>query len=195
MISWDRHQDPDVKIEGIIAIGKAKDRRAVYLLDQLANDPNTTIAFAATEVIQKLENRAPLKKDSLNAHAPVLPAAISDKKINEGNWDKFMDEDTTSPPPAKVSQSAALQQAPVAAPVTVPKTLDSAKLRKIAKDDSTMKAEDAQSGEKSAEELANMPAVVAADSTPAAVKPVPAPAAPAVTDTGVKKNRKKPKNE
>jgi hypothetical protein len=89
-------QDPDIKIEGIIAIGKAKDVRAYFLLDQLASDPNTTIAFTANEVIQKLEKMAPRKKDSSGAAASTLPKALPEKKIDDGSWEKFLAADSAS---------------------------------------------------------------------------------------------------
>ena len=74
-------QDADVRIEGLIAIGAMKDHRATYLIEQLAHDPNEAVAFAATEVLQKLENRKPLTTDSLSLK-PSLPSAIPDKKIS-----------------------------------------------------------------------------------------------------------------
>ncbi|MBN1131357.1 MAG: HEAT repeat domain-containing protein [Chitinispirillaceae bacterium] len=80
-------QDPDVRIEGLIALGAMKDRRASYLIEQLAHDPHEAVAFTAAEVLQKLENRAPAKKDSL-ALTPLLPSAIPDKKIGSGEAEK-----------------------------------------------------------------------------------------------------------
>jgi hypothetical protein len=74
-------QDPDVRIEGLIAIGAMKDHRAAYLIEQLASDPNEAVAFTATEVLLKLENRKPLAIDSLSLK-PSLPSAIPDKKIS-----------------------------------------------------------------------------------------------------------------
>jgi hypothetical protein len=143
-------QDADVKIEGIIAIDKAKDRRAVYLLDQLANDPNTSIAFAATEVIQKLEKRAPLKKDTSSASgAQKLSKVIPDKKIDEENWDKFMAADSTHLPAA--DKPAAHSGVPAAA-----KAADSAKSN-TAKAEPAAVIEDELSGEKTEEEIANEP--------------------------------------
>jgi hypothetical protein len=73
-------QDADVRIEGLIALGAMKDHRAAYLIEQLAHDPNEAVAFIATEVLQKLENRKPFTTDSLSLK-PSLPAAIPDKKI------------------------------------------------------------------------------------------------------------------
>jgi hypothetical protein len=85
-------QDPDVKIEGLIAIGKMKDRRAGYLLDQLASDPNEAVAFTATEVLQKLEKRAPHKDAAPPRPASALPAAIPESKIKGDNNAAFHSE-------------------------------------------------------------------------------------------------------
>ena len=46
---------PEMKIEALIALGKVKETRAVYLMQQLANDPNDAVSFTASEVLQKLE--------------------------------------------------------------------------------------------------------------------------------------------
>lgn len=73
-------QDPDVRIEGLIALGAMKDRRASYLVEQLAHDPNDAVSFTAAEVLMKLENRAPAKKDSITLK-PSLPVSIPEKKI------------------------------------------------------------------------------------------------------------------
>jgi hypothetical protein len=93
-------QDADVRIEGLIAIGAMKDRRAVYLIEQLAHDPNEAVAFTATEVLQKLENREPGKIDSLTLK-PSLPAAIPDKKISASP--------TPAATPEKISDTSAVQ--------------------------------------------------------------------------------------
>lgn len=185
-------QDPDVKIEGIVAIEKLKDRRAVYLLDQLANDPNTTIAFAATEVIQKLEKRAPLKKDSLGTSgAPKVTKTMPDKKIEQENWDKFMASDTT-PPPASINKSSARPAA-----VSPVKASDSAMSKKVvvepaiktAAEEPEVKTEEETPHEKTAEELANEPPAVNTDTATVVQKQNQA-----AKDTGTKKNKKKPKN-
>jgi len=46
--------DPDIKIEILIALGKMKETRAMYLLEQLANSPNDAIAITAQEVLLRL---------------------------------------------------------------------------------------------------------------------------------------------
>ncbi len=46
--------DPDIKIEVLIALGKMKETRAMYLLEQLANSPNDAIAMTAQEVLMRL---------------------------------------------------------------------------------------------------------------------------------------------
>jgi hypothetical protein len=84
-------QDGDVRIEGLIALGVMKDRRASYLIEQLAHDPNDAVAFTAAEVLQKLENRLPSKPDS-NVLTPQLPARIQDKKIGTPDTAKTIDK-------------------------------------------------------------------------------------------------------
>ncbi len=49
-----RTKDPDIKIEILIALGKLKETRAMYLLEQLANSPNDAIAITAQEVLLRL---------------------------------------------------------------------------------------------------------------------------------------------
>ena len=93
-------QDADVRIEGLIAIGSMKDRRAVYLIEQLAHDPNEAVAFTATEVLQRLENRQPYTIDSLTLK-PSLPAAIPDKKIGVST--------VPAAPQQKLSDTSAIQ--------------------------------------------------------------------------------------
>lgn len=46
---------PEIKIEALIALGKLKEVRAAFLMQQLASDPNDAVAFTAMEVLQKLE--------------------------------------------------------------------------------------------------------------------------------------------
>jgi hypothetical protein len=46
---------PEIKIEALIALGKLKDIRAAFLIQQLSSDPNDAVAFTAAEVLQKLE--------------------------------------------------------------------------------------------------------------------------------------------
>jgi hypothetical protein len=49
-----RAGDPDLKIEILIALGKMKETRAMYVMEQLANDPNDAVAMTAREVLAKL---------------------------------------------------------------------------------------------------------------------------------------------
>jgi hypothetical protein len=54
-------EDPDIKIEILIALGKMKETRAVYVMEQLANDPTDVVAFTAQEVLQKLVREKGIK--------------------------------------------------------------------------------------------------------------------------------------
>jgi hypothetical protein len=49
-----RTNDPDVKVEILIALGKMKETRTMYLMEQLANDPNDAVALTAQEVLMRL---------------------------------------------------------------------------------------------------------------------------------------------
>jgi hypothetical protein len=49
-----RTTDPDLKIESLIALGKMKETRAMYLMEQLANSPNDAVAITAQEVLLRL---------------------------------------------------------------------------------------------------------------------------------------------
>lgn len=46
--------DPDIQIEVLIALGKMKETRAIYLMEQLANSPHDAVALAAQEVLRQL---------------------------------------------------------------------------------------------------------------------------------------------
>jgi len=47
-------EDPEIKIEILIALGKIKETRAIYVMEQLANDPIDVVAFTAQEILMKL---------------------------------------------------------------------------------------------------------------------------------------------
>lgn len=105
-------QDPDVKVEGLIALGDLKYRDAALLVEQLSRDPNDAVAFAATEVFKKLEHRAPQPKEPAH-RAPLLPGKIPESTI-------AVDADTLSaakPAAAPaLGKKAALQDSVAATP-------------------------------------------------------------------------------
>jgi hypothetical protein len=81
-------QDPEVKIEGIIAVGKKKDqRRAKDILERFASDPDSAVAFAATEVLQKPENRSTGKDSAVTLPAPAVQPLVPEKKIKNDTTD------------------------------------------------------------------------------------------------------------
>jgi hypothetical protein len=49
--------DPDFKVEAIIAVGKMHETRAIYLIQQLANDPDDAVAFTAQEVLHQFQTQ------------------------------------------------------------------------------------------------------------------------------------------
>jgi hypothetical protein len=99
-------QDPDVKIEICIALGKIKETRAEYVLEQLANDPVDAVAFTAQEVLLKLTRDTGMKPspDAKMRKVPMAEpsAPITDTKIKT----KQAAVDTSSPPPAPVKKNA-----------------------------------------------------------------------------------------
>ena len=82
-------EDPDVKIEILIALGKIKETRAIYVMEQLANDPTDVVAFTAQEVLQKLAKDKGIKLSSdIKMRTVAMPetsatsaSAISEVKI------------------------------------------------------------------------------------------------------------------
>jgi hypothetical protein len=77
-------EDPDIKIEILIALGKIKETRAIYVMEQMANDPTDVVAFTAQEVLQKLAKDKGIKLSSdLKMRTIAMPesSAIIEKKI------------------------------------------------------------------------------------------------------------------
>jgi hypothetical protein len=54
-------EDPDVKIEILIALGKTKETRALFVMEQLANDPIDVVAFTAQEVLTRIVKEKGIK--------------------------------------------------------------------------------------------------------------------------------------
>jgi hypothetical protein len=77
-------QDPDIKIEICIALGKIRETRAEYVLEQLANDPVDAVAYTAQEVLLKLTKETGMKLSSDAKMRKVVipePSSIVDTKI------------------------------------------------------------------------------------------------------------------
>lgn len=87
-------QHPEMKIEALIGLGKIKEMRARYLMQQLANDPNDGVAFTATEILTKLEKETGIKLVQDKAES-VPEKTIPEKKIET-------DERTLSVIPEKI---------------------------------------------------------------------------------------------
>ena len=75
--------NPEMTIECLIALGKMKETRAVYLMQQLANNPNDDIAFTAAEVLQKLEKETGVAVTPV-PEASLVPTTIPENKIGSG---------------------------------------------------------------------------------------------------------------
>ncbi|NLD99674.1 MAG: hypothetical protein GX640_07345 [Fibrobacter sp.] len=73
-------QNPDMKIEALIGLGKMKETRAIFLMQQLANDPHDGVAFTAREILLKLERETGIIISSDSKKNPPAPS-IAEKKI------------------------------------------------------------------------------------------------------------------
>ena len=130
-------EDPDIKIEILIALGKMKETRAVYVMEQLANDPTDVVAFTAQEVLQKLVKDKGIKISfDLKMRAVSMPesTAIKEEKIPVLKVkDTLSAKAGTLPnhaPKSKADSMQTLKSAPVPAPAVKPaatRSLDSAK--------------------------------------------------------------------
>jgi hypothetical protein len=111
-----RSFDPEMKIEALIALGKLKETRAVFLMQQLENDPNDGVSFTASEVLQKLQKETGIiltKGDTA-----TLPSSIPETKIG-GRYQPIAGVQIK---PEKKSDTAVLITAPVVVPLAFPKT-------------------------------------------------------------------------
>lgn len=75
-------QLPEMKIEALIGLGKHKEVRARYLMQQLASDPHEGVAFTASEILQKLEKETGIKMSQDKA-ATFPENQIPEKKIGK----------------------------------------------------------------------------------------------------------------
>jgi hypothetical protein len=78
-------QDPEIKIEIIIALGKIKETRAQYVFEQLANDPVDEVAYTAQKVLIKLATETGIK---LSPQLNFRKIDISDSVIKERKIEK-----------------------------------------------------------------------------------------------------------
>jgi hypothetical protein len=75
-------QLPEMKIEALIGLGKLKEVRAIYLVQQLVSDPHEGVAFTASEILRKLEKETRSKMPQNNSE--IIPEKkIPEKKIGE----------------------------------------------------------------------------------------------------------------
>ncbi len=77
--------DPDLKIEILIALGKMKETRAMYVMEQLASDPNEAVALTAQEVLRTLAEETGAKiSDELRRRPQKKPAAAQARPEQAG---------------------------------------------------------------------------------------------------------------
>lgn len=74
-----RTNDPDLKVEILIALGKMKETRAMYLMEQLANDPNDAVALTAQEVLRLLSEQTGAVISSDAAFRKIEESATEEK--------------------------------------------------------------------------------------------------------------------
>jgi hypothetical protein len=98
--------DPDIKIEILISLGKMHETRAMYLMEQLANSPNDAIAITAQDVLNILtkETGAELtpnlimRKINIDDNLPLQNKQIGEIEDITGRSSKDsirLEEDTT----------------------------------------------------------------------------------------------------
>src|SRR5512133_3805815 len=75
-------KEADVRIEALIALGNNKETRAMYLMKQLANDPDDALAFTAQEVLKKLELQTGVSASEKTATKKETQQYISETKID-----------------------------------------------------------------------------------------------------------------
>jgi hypothetical protein len=113
--------DPQIRIETLIALGKMRETQAMYLMQQLANDPDEAVALTAQEVLLKLEKEtgATITQDFRNRSA--APAVKNDPAAAARKADSSSAAAPPPTPPAETTIAAkpapaALRNAPAAAP-------------------------------------------------------------------------------
>lgn len=79
-------EDPQIKIEALIALGKIRETKALYLIEQLAHDPNDAVALTAREVLEQIQTATGirLKRDENapeNLHTEPIPASNSEPEL------------------------------------------------------------------------------------------------------------------
>jgi hypothetical protein len=75
-------KEADVRIEALIALGNNKETRAMYLMKQLANDPDDALAFTAQEVLKKLELQTGVSASEKTAPKKETQQYIPETKID-----------------------------------------------------------------------------------------------------------------
>ena len=111
-----RSYDPEMKIEALIALGKLKETRAVFLMQQLESDPNDGVSFTASEVLQKLQKETGIVLTK--GDTATQPSSIPETKIG-GRYQPLPGAQIK---PEKKNDTAVLITAPVVVPLAVPKT-------------------------------------------------------------------------
>jgi hypothetical protein len=139
--------DTDIRVEILIALGKMKETRAMYLMEHLANDPDDAVALTAQEVLKRLSRETGARISEGTRMRPILPssqrpqkqqkpilskppektpppaqdtAAASDASFAEAFSDKETTSGDESPPSSESSAAGPRQEAPRIIPLDKP---------------------------------------------------------------------------
>ncbi len=94
--------DTKIKIETLIALGKIKETQAIYMMEQLANDPDDAVALTAQEVLFKLAAETGIHINSdfgKNKRALSPPAQIKSASVKDSAQSVTPLADTLKPAP------------------------------------------------------------------------------------------------
>jgi len=75
-------KEADIRIEALIGLGNNKETRALFLMKQLANDPDDALAFTAREVLKKLELLTGTRASDTNGNKKESQQYIPETKID-----------------------------------------------------------------------------------------------------------------
>ncbi len=170
MNALSRSQDPGLRVDIIIALGKLRELRAQYILEQLCNDPDDAVAMTAQEILNGFVRQSgivlspglkmrTIDTTTVEVIKPRTPAAVIDstQKQAPSALIQKVQADMNGIPAAKKDSSASAKDTSKAAPAK-----DSIATKPV-KQDSTTKSAPAVGG-------AAVPAPVKVDSSAVATK-------------------------
>ncbi|MBD3315205.1 MAG: hypothetical protein GF344_05415, partial [Chitinivibrionales bacterium] len=112
--------DTEIKVELLIALGKMNETRAMYLMEQLANDPDDAVALAAQEVLRRMAERTGARITPGTSMREIDRGAAA--KPKGANLDTTTESGSQVPPVAGPSSPAGTEISPDAPVDTLPRT-------------------------------------------------------------------------